>query len=222
MPTQLATTRHNVVNVVPEFQGEMPTKGVKLFIDQYLIDFNAAQAAVRAGRTKRWSESHGAKFLKKYAAYVEWQQKIRAVENARVVALDQEGILSEMELIATANIQDYFTWKEIQLKDGKKTITKNIRVWKDPGELTRAQAAAVKRVELSADGQVTDYILYDKDSNLFSLGRHLGMFSEKVILEHRHKHLHAKIDLSKMPIEKLLEMENEFVKYIPEHQREAQ
>jgi phage terminase small subunit len=210
------------VNVVPTFTGKMPTRGVKLFIDQYLVDFNAAQAAVRVGRTKGWSESHGARLLREYSDYVEWQQKVRAVENAKQVALDQEGILAEMELIATANIQDYFTWREVEWKDGKKTVKKNIRVWKDPGELTRAQAAAVERVELNADGQVTDYILYDKDSNLFSLGRHLGMFSEKVILEHRHKHLHAKIDLSKMPLDKLLEMESEFVKYIPAHQREAQ
>lgn len=199
----------------------MPSKGVKLFIEQYLIDFNAAQAAVRIGRSKKWSESHGLQALKKYADYVEWLQQIRAVENAKKVALDQEGILSEMEKIAVANIQDYFTWREIQFKDGKKTVVKNIRVWKDPGELTREQAAAVKRVVLNADGHVTDYILYDKDSNLFSLGRHLGMFSEKVILEHRHKHLHAKVDLSKMPLEELLEMEKKFVQYIPAHQREA-
>lgn len=199
----------------------MPTQTVKLFLDQYLIDFNAAQAAVRSGHTKKWSESHGLKALRKHADYLEWAQKIFAVENAKIIAMGQEEIFAEMELIAKANIQDYFDFRTIEFKDGKKTAKKKIRVWKDPGELTRAQAAAVKRVVLNSDGQVTDYILYDKDSNLFSLGRHLGMFSEKVILEHRHKHLHAKVDLSNMPIEKLIELEKEFVQYIPKHQREA-
>lgn len=222
MPTQVATKRDGlVINIVPEFTGKIPSRGIKLFIDQYLVDFNAAQAAVRAGKTKAWSESHGLKALKEYAEYVEWKQKIHAVENAKQVSMDQDAIFSAMELIANANIQDYFDWRVVEFKEGKKTVKKKIRIWKDPGDLTRDQAAAVKRVELSADGTVTDYILYDKDSNLFSLGRHLGMFSEKVILEHRHKHLHMKADLSKMPLEKLLEMEQEFVKYLPAHQREA-
>ena len=222
MATPDATSRNSLtINVVPEFKGKLPKAGIKKFLDQYLVDFNAAQAAVRAGHTKKWSESHGLKALREYSDYLEWTQKIYAVENAKIISMGQEEIFAEMELIAKANIQDYFDFRTIDWKEGKKTIKKKIRVWKDPGELTRAQAAAVKRVVLNADGQVTDYILYDKDSNLFSLGRHLGMFSEKVILEHRHKHLHAKVDLSGMPIEKLLELENEFVQYIPKHQREA-
>lgn len=226
MPTPNATLRTAVtINVVPEFTGKMPKQGTKLFIDEYLRDFNGAQAAVRVGKTKNWSESHGARLIREYADYVAWQQKIRAVENAQHIAMTQDEIFSRMEVFAKANVQDYFDFRTIEFPDALvkgKTIKKKIRIWKDPGDLTREQAAAVKRVVLDADGNVRDYILYDADSTLVSLGRHLGMFSEKVILEHRHKHLHAKIDLSKMPSDKLLEMEQEFIKYIPEHQREAQ
>lgn len=214
--------------MVPEFTGAMPTKGIKLFIDQYLVDFNGAQAAIRIGRTAKWSETHGSQALKKYAGYVAWMQKIHAVENASKIAMAQEEIFAEMEIFARANIQDYFDFRTVEFqevsdKKGEKPkmIKKKIRIWKDPGDLTREQAAAVKRVVLSDDGQVKDYVLYDKDSNLVSLGRHLGMFSEKVILEHRHKHLHVKADLSKMPMDKLLEIENEFAQYLPAHQREA-
>lgn len=222
MPTQVATSRDAVtINAVPEFTGKMPTKSVKLFVEQYLVDFNGAAAAVRIGKTKKWSESHGARLLRENAAYVSWLQRIRAVENAAKIAMSQEEIFGEMELFARANIQDYFDFRTVEFKEGKKTIKKQIRVWKDPGDLTRAQAAAVKRVVLSDDGQVKDYVLYDKDSNLVSLGRHLGMFSEKVILEHRHKHLHAKMDLSNMPLDTLLEMEKEFIKYLPASMKEA-
>lgn len=228
MAKQVATKRDGlVINVVPEYTGKMPKAGIKLFLDQYMVDFNAAQAAVRAGKTKKWSESHGLKALKEFTGYVEWRQKIHALENAKHIAMDQESIFNEMELIARANIQDYFTVDQVEVPvdtkkgEAKKTKKVNVRRWKNPEELTREQAAAVKRVELSADGRVTDYILYDKDSNLFSLGRHLGMFSEKVILEHRHKHLHAKADFSKMPIEKLLELEQEFLPFLPESMKEA-
>lgn len=225
MPKQVATPRDGVViNVVPEFTGKMPTKGIKLFLDQYLVDFSLAQAAVRSGKTKKWSESHGSKLVRKHSDYVEWMQRINAVENAQRISMDQEAILIEMEKIANANIQDYFDFRTIEFPDAgdkKKTIKKKIRIWKDPGDLTRDQAAAVRRVVLNADGQVTDYILYDKDTNLFSLGRHLGMFSEKVILEHRHKHMHMKVDLSAMPLDKLLDIEKELISYIPAHQREA-
>lgn len=220
MPTPNATSRNQVtINLVPEFTGKMPKMGIKLFLDEYLRDFNGAQAAVRVGKTKNWAESHGARLIREHAEYVAWQQKIRAVENARMVALDQDAILSEMEKIANANLQDYYKFEDVKDPKTKKVV--RTRRWKFFEELTRDQAAAVKRVVMARDGSVDDYVLYDKDSNLFSLGRHLGMFSEKVILEHRHKHLHAKVDLSNMPINKLLEMEEEFHKYIPEHKREA-
>lgn len=222
MAKQDATSRDAVtINVVPEFTGKQPNQSTVRFINEYLVDFNAAQAAVRIGKTKRWSESHGARLLRENSAYVNWLQRVRAVENAQRIAMSQEDIFSRMEVFANANIQDYFDYRTVDIKEGKKTVKKKIRVWKDPMDLTREQAAAVKRVVLSKDGTVDDYILYDADSNLVSLGRHLGMFSEKVILEHRHKHLHAKIDLSSMPLDKLLEMEKEFVKFIPSHQREA-
>lgn len=222
MPKQLATIRDGlVINAVPEFTGKMPKAGIKLFIDQYMVDFNAAQAAVRAGKTKAWSESHGLKALKEFSEYVEWLQKIHALENAKHIAMDQDAIFAEMELIARANIQDYFDFRVVEFKEDKVTKKKKIRIWKAPEDLTRAQAAAVKRVMLGPDGEVQDYILYDKDSNLFSLGRHLGMFSEKVILEHRHKHLHMKADFSKMPIEKLLKLEQEFLPYLPDSMKEA-
>jgi phage terminase small subunit len=213
--------------VVPSFTGKMPVQGIKLFLDQYVVDFNAARAAQRIGRTAKWSESHGLKAIKEHADYLDWKQRIHAAENATRISMDQEAIFAEMELIARANIQDYFTFDEVDVpvetKKGEKAKTKKVlaRRWKHPEELTREQAAAVKRVVLKADGNVDDYILYDKDSNLFSLGRHLGMFSEKVILEHRHKHLHMKADFSKMPIEKLLEMEKEFLPYLPESMKEA-
>lgn len=225
MPKQVATSRDAVViNVVPEFTGKMPNQGTILFIEQYLVDFNAAQAAVRIGKTKKWSESHGAKLLRDNAAYVSWLQRVRAVENASRIAMGQDDIFARMEVFANANIQDYFDFRTVEIpdpKDKKKTVKKQLRVWKDPGDLTRDQAAAVKRVVLADDGHVKDYILYDADSNLVSLGRHLGMFSEKVILEHRHKHLHAKVDLSAMPLDKLLEMEKEFLPYLPANMKEA-
>lgn len=227
-----ATSRDVItINVVPEFTGKKPDSKTKRFIDEYVVDFNATQAAVRAGHSKEWSQSHGLKALKKFSDYLAWKQKIQAVENAQKISMSQDDIFSEMELIARANIQDYFTFEKVNVlvdppknaKPDAKPKTKKVvvRRWKNPEELTRAQSAAVKRVVLTADGRVSDYVLYDKDSNLFSLGRHLGMFSEKVILEHRHKHLHAKVDLSGMPIDKLVEMEKEFLQYIPEHQREA-
>lgn len=225
MPKQVATKRDGlVINVVPEFKGDKPNQGSKLFLDQYVVDFNQAQAALRCGRTKAWAESHGARLIRKYHDYVEWMQRVNALEKAQRIAMSQEEIFDAMAIFAKANVQDYFTMKEVELTEGKnkkKKVKKMVRVWKDPMELTREQAAAVKRVVLLKDGSVHDYILYDKDSNLVSLGRHMGMFSEKVILEHRHKHLHAKVDLSAMPLGKLLEMEQEFLPYLPENMKEA-
>lgn len=222
MPKQDATNSTAVVvNQVPDFIGKKPKGKLAKFCREYIVDFNILQAAKRTGYAASWANSAGSRIVREQADYINWLQKIYAVENAKFVSMSQEEILHEMEQIARANIQDYFTWETVEMKVGKKTAQKKIRTWKDPADLTRDQAAAVKRVVLSAEGKVMDYILYDKDNAQFNLGRHIGMFSEKVILEHRHKHLHVKMDFSKVPIELLEKSLSEMEKYLPAHAKEA-
>ena len=191
----------------------MPKGRTLKFLTEYLKDFSIQAAAARAGMSKGWPSSHGSAALRKYRDFVEWNQKIQAQENAKVVAIEAQTVFDEISKLAFSNIKDYVVIEETK---GKKEYR-----FKRIDELTRDQAAAIKSMQLHKDGSVT-YEFYDKGNELFKLGRHLGMFSEKVILEHRHRHLHMKVDLSKVPMDVLERMEQELEGYLPQRVIEAQ
>src|SRR5206468_6666630 len=58
----------------------------------------------------------------------------------------------------------------------------------------------------------------DRDGKLFELGKSLGMFNEKILMEHRHHHLHVSADLSKVPMAKLEALEAQFEQLMLTHE----
>jgi phage terminase small subunit len=198
---------------IPPYKGRQPKGRTLRFLQEYLKDFSIQAAAARAGMSKGWPSSHGTAVLRRYRDYIDWHQKIQVQQNAKVVAIDQQAVFEEIAKIAFANIQDYVVIDEV---NGKRQYR-----FKRIDELTRDQAAAIKSMQLNKDGSAT-YEFYDKSNELFKLGRHLGMFSEKVILEHRHRHLHMKLDLSQVPMDVLERMEQELEQYLPKQVIEAQ
>jgi hypothetical protein len=79
-------------------------------------------------------------------------------------------------------------------------------------ELTREQMTAVI-VFKRPDGAL-DWRWRDRDGKLFELGKHLGLFNERIILEHRH--LHVAFDLSKVPMTDLEALEAQFEELLGE------
>lgn len=199
------------------FRGKKPSGKTALFLREYIRDFSARKAAKRCGFTVEWADAKGTKAVRAFADYVTWIQGIHATENAKQIALDSQSIFDEMTKIAMHNVHDYITSETTQV-DGKDVVRFR---WKTMGELTKDQAVAIKAVNIRKDGSFK-YEFYDKTAELFKLGRHLGMFSEKIILEHRHKHLHLQVDFSKVPIDVLEKMEKDLEVFLPTRVKEAQ
>ena len=65
-------------------------------------------------------------------------------------------------------------------------------------------------IEVTGKGDELSYRMRDRDARLQDLGRHLGLFNERIILEHRHRHLRTTVDLSKVPMERLEALEAQF------------
>lgn len=136
------------------------------FVDEYLIDLNATQAAIRAGYSKHTAKSIGQENLTKpdiAHAIAEAQQ-----ERSERTQITQDSVLRELALIGFANAGDYFDWGP----DG-------IRV-RDKDGLTREQQAVVAEVSetKTEHGGTVRVKLHDKRGALVDCGRHLGMFKD--------------------------------------------
>ncbi len=111
-------------------------------------------------------------------------------------------ILHEMSAIGLQNVKDYI--RVVKVNGGIRLIGKPVT------ELTEPQALAIESWEAvplkTDDGEELDYkyVLHDKASALVNLGKHLGMFSEKLMLDMNMRQTQARaIDFSALPQDKL-------------------
>lgn len=148
------------------------------FVDEYLIDLNATQAAIRAGYSVKSAALIGHENLRKpnIASEVAKRQSKRAGK----LDVTAESVVAELAKLGFCNMQDYMS----SGKDGDPYL--------DFSALTRDQAAALSEVTVEdfKDGRGEDardvrrvkFKLADKRAALVDLGRHLGLFKERVEL----------------------------------------
>lgn len=146
------------------------------FVDEYMIDLNATQAAIRAGYSAKTAGQIGFKLLKEAQIAVAIAEKQGKHQDK--LELTAELVLLELKKLGFSNMQDYMR----PGANGDPTL--------DFSKLTRDQAAALSEVTVDdfIDGRGEDarevrrvkFKLADKRAALVDLGRHLGLFKEKV------------------------------------------
>lgn len=146
----------------------------KRFIDEYLIDTNAAAAAQRAGYSTKAAKQVGYALLQRPEIEAEIGRRQAKLAKANGVTVD--GIIKELAKLGFCNMQDYLRITE----DGDPQLTL--------ASLTRDQAAALSEVTVEdfKDGRGEDardvrrikFKLADKRAALVDLGKHLGMFKD--------------------------------------------
>ena len=141
------------------------------FVDEYLIDLNATQAAIRAGYSKKTASAQGARLLINVKVQEEIQQRQAVLQ--KKTGLTQERVLAEYEKIAFSNKKDFASWSE----SGLRLI--------DSNTLTREQTACIAEIsQVSTEhGQNIKIKLHDKLRALDAIGRHLGIFTQKTETE---------------------------------------
>ncbi len=143
------------------------TKKQKIFADEYLIDLNATRAyrvAYPSVKKEETAAVNGSRMLRN-AKVAEYIQK-RMQDRQKRTEITQDRVLQELAAIAFARVTDY-----AEVKDGQAII-------KDTGNLDEQQARAIAGIKEGKFG--VEVKLNDKEKALELLGRHLGMFKDKV------------------------------------------
>ena len=138
------------------------------FVSEYLVDLNATRAAIRAGYSARRAAEQGSENLAKpqIAEAIAVQQKAREARTG----VTADRVIRELARIAFGNMRAVMRWGA----DGVSL--------RESSELTDDEAALVSEVAetVSAAGGGLKLKTHDKVKALELLGKHLGMFVDKV------------------------------------------
>ena len=147
-----------------------PTLKQRTFCDEYLIDMNGKQAAIRAGYSAKSAEVQASQLLSKPNVQA-WLRK-RLKDREKRTEITQDRVLLELARVAFGNTADLAQWQD----DGSVIVT--------PSEdLTEDQSAMVAEVSTSATG--VKIKAHDKLRALELIGRHLAMFTDNKDVRHQ-------------------------------------
>ena len=143
------------------------TKKQKRFVEEYLIDLNATQAAIRAGYSPDTAKSIGSENLTKPDLQVRIAKAM--AERSKRTGVNADRVVMELAKIAFVNAGDVIDAETATLKP----------------DAAREDTAAIQSVKVKTfgeDGLEREIKMADKLKALELLGKHLGMFKDKVEL----------------------------------------
>lgn len=148
----------------------------KRFCEEYLIDLNATQAAIRAGYSAVSANKIAAENMAKpdIGAYI---AKAMA-ERSKRTGINADRVLTELAKIAFVNAADVIDASDATLREDAA-----------PEDLAAIQSVKVKT--FGEDGLEREIKMADKLKALELLGKHLGMFEDRLKVA-------AKVDTGKL------------------------
>ncbi len=136
----------------------------KRFVEEYIVDLNATQAAIRAGYSKKTARQAGAENLSK--PVIQTVLKAAMDAQSKRTKISADAVLAEYARIAFADIRD-----AVEFGGGTVTI-------KASSELPDDVAAALSEVSRTAQGLRVKF--HSKIAALEALARHMGLFNDKL------------------------------------------
>ena len=137
----------------------------KRFIEEYLVDLNATQAAIRAGYSPDTAGAIGNENLKKPEIRARIDQEM--AKRSRRTGINQDRIIRELARIAFVNPADVINTEDATLKE-------------DATEDDTAAVLSVKVKTFGEDGVEREIKMADKIKALELLGKHMGMFQNNL------------------------------------------
>lgn len=158
----------------------------KKFVEEYLIDLNATQAAIRAGYSEKNADKIGSELLGK-TRVSEAIQSAMAKRSART-EITQDMVLNELAKIAFSNGSDFAkvttkkckrqVWDQESETYVEKEVDEQFVELIDTDKLSPEKKAAIAEISEGKFGISVKSC--DKVKALELLGKHLGMFKDKV------------------------------------------
>lgn len=169
-----------------------PTEKQQRFADEYLIDLNATRAYLtvyHSVKSEAAAAVNASKLLRnaKVAAYITEQQK----ERERRTQVTQDRVLLELAAIGFADIASFAKVEEHeidvptgQINDEGQPVTMRQRMQNvtlvNTDDVSPEKRGAIAGIKQGANG--IEVKLNDKVKALELIGRHLGLFTDKVEL----------------------------------------
>ena len=165
------------------------TEKQKLFVEEYLVDLNAKQAAIRAGYSPKTAEQIGFQLLQKTSVSEEIEKAM--ARRAKRLSVRQEDVINELKAIAYTERSSYAKVVEKQAymttedgtripltdEDGNPVMYRTVQV-ELTDNLSEDEKKAIAGIKMGKNGIEVETA--DKVRALELLGRHLGMFKEKI------------------------------------------
>ena len=146
------------------------TEKQKRFVEEYLIDLNATQAAIRAGYKAKNADVIGGELLRNTCV----SEKIAAAiaERSKRTGVNQDRVVRELAKVAFANPKSLID-----------TSTGLIRRDASDEDMAAVQQITIKQAEGDKGSSYECGVrMCDKNRALELLGKHLGMWNDKINL----------------------------------------
>lgn len=137
-----------------------------MFVKEYLIDLNATQAAIRAGYSPKSAMEQGYQLLQKTSVQEEIQ--IQMNNRSKRTEITADKVLKELAKLGFSDMRDFASWDS-----GGVNLMQSTDI---------EDTACVSEVSQSATAFGTNVKIkfHDKKGALELLGKHLGIFVEKL------------------------------------------
>lgn len=142
-----------------------------VFVEEYLIDLNATQAAIRAGYSPKTASEQASRLL----ANVKVQTKIAKAmaERSKRTGINQDRVVLELARIAFVNSSNVINPEDASIRDNA-----------TEDDLACIQSVKVKTMDGEKGTSIEREVkLNDKMKALELLGKHLGMWNDKLSLD---------------------------------------
>lgn len=152
------------------------------FCQQYLIDLNGTQAAIRAGYSENSANEIASENLAKHSIQARLAELME--ERRKRCQVSQDDVVHELKRIGFSDMRKIATWSGDSV------------TLEDSASLTDDDAACVESVSQTTtkDGGSISCKLHPKTKALELLARHLGMLHDKVDHTTKGKEIHPKIE----------------------------
>lgn len=156
------------------------------FVDEYLVDLNATQAAIRAGYSAATAYSQGQRLLKHVEVAAEIAKRRQKITDK--LELTAEGVVAELAKIGFSDLRKAFDDEGRLLPPGQwpddfalavssvEVVTRSLPGEGDDELDAQPHGGALARRRNPKVEYVHKLRLWDKRAALVDLGKHLGMF----------------------------------------------
>ena len=138
------------------------------FCQEYIIDLNGKQAAIRSGYSEVSAEVTASRLLSDVKVKARIAQLM--AERAKRCEVKQDDVIVELKHLGFSDMRNLAEWNSVLVK------------LKDSSEISDADAACVESVSqtVSKDGGSLSIKLHSKTKSLELLARHFGMLHDKI------------------------------------------